>query len=121
MAPSQQLFSTPLTRLFNIRHPVMLAGELVSLNASNRSSLFNFNRHECGCRPETCCRCYQCWCVDLPYSWLGYKHSYAGGIGVIGGINYSPKMLREGIDDLTSKLEDKDAPFGIDLAIPQIG
>lgn len=30
-------------------------------------------------------------------------------------------MLRQGIDELRSQLEDKDAPFGIDLAIPQIG
>ena len=34
---------------------------------------------------------------------------------------YSPKMLRQVIDDLKSQLEDKDAPFGVDLAIPQIG
>jgi hypothetical protein len=45
----------------------------------------------------------------------------AGGIGVIGGFRYSPRMLREAIDDLRNQLDDKDAPFGVDLAIPQIG
>ncbi|KAH9966433.1 2-nitropropane dioxygenase [Russula dissimulans] len=86
MAPSQQVFSTPLTRLFDITHPVMLAGMNVAAGPRLAAAVTN-----------------------------------AGGIGVIGGLNYSPKMLREGIDDLKSKLEDKDAPFGIDLAIPQIG
>lgn len=48
-------------------------------------------------------------------------HIRTGGIGVIGGLTYSPKMIRESIDDLRSQLEDKVAPFGVDLAIPQIG
>lgn len=30
-------------------------------------------------------------------------------------------MLGESIDDLKTQLEDKNAPFGIDLAIPQVG
>ena len=30
-------------------------------------------------------------------------------------------MLGEIIDDLRSQLDDKDAPFGIDLALPQVG
>ena len=34
---------------------------------------------------------------------------------------YSPKILRQAIDDLRSQLEDKDTPFGVDLAIPQVG
>ena len=36
-------------------------------------------------------------------------------------MGYTPKMLGEGIDDLRAQLEDKNAPFGIDLAIPQVG
>lgn len=44
-----------------------------------------------------------------------------GGIGAIGGMHYSPGMLREAIDDLKAQLQDKNAPFGIDLAIPQVG
>ena len=50
-----------------------------------------------------------------------HHHVRAGGIGVIGGLTYSPKMLRQGIDELRSQLENKDGPFGVDLAIPQIG
>lgn len=45
----------------------------------------------------------------------------AGGIGVIGGLRQSPKMLQQSIDDIKAHLEDKNAPFGIDLLIPQIG
>jgi NAD(P)H-dependent flavin oxidoreductase YrpB (nitropropane dioxygenase family) len=44
-----------------------------------------------------------------------------GGIGVIGAFNYSPRILGEAIDDLRTQLDDKDAPFGVDFAIPQVG
>jgi len=45
----------------------------------------------------------------------------AGGIGVIGGLGYSPDMLREQIAELKSYLNDKNAPFGVDLLIPKLG
>ncbi|KAF3065210.1 putative nitronate monooxygenase [Daldinia childiae] len=45
----------------------------------------------------------------------------AGGLGVIGGMSYSPDMLKEQIDELKSYLHDKNAPFGIDLLLPQVG
>ncbi|KAI5776372.1 2-nitropropane dioxygenase [Geopyxis carbonaria] len=45
----------------------------------------------------------------------------AGGIGVIGGVGYSPSMLKEQIDELKSYLNDKSAPFGVDLLLPQVG
>ncbi|KAI1434550.1 2-nitropropane dioxygenase [Xylaria sp. CBS 124048] len=45
----------------------------------------------------------------------------AGGLGVIGGMSYSPDMLREQVKELKSYLHDKNAPFGIDLLIPQVG
>lgn len=45
----------------------------------------------------------------------------AGGLGVIGGMSYSPDMLREQIDELKKDLVDKNAPFGIDLLLPQVG
>lgn len=45
----------------------------------------------------------------------------AGGIGVIGGVRQSPKMLQESINELKSHLEDKTAPFGVDLLLPQVG
>lgn len=45
----------------------------------------------------------------------------SGGIGVIGGVRMSPKFLQNVIDELKGHLEDKNAPFGVDLLIPQIG
>lgn len=45
----------------------------------------------------------------------------AGGLGVIGGVGYSPEMLKEQITELKSFLNDKSAPFGVDLLLPQIG
>lgn len=45
----------------------------------------------------------------------------AGGIGVIGGMTYTPKMLRKSIQSLKKDLINKDAAFGIDLLLPQVG
>ena len=45
----------------------------------------------------------------------------AGGLGVIGGLNYTPKMLRMMIRDLKSGLNDPSAPFGVDLLLPKVG
>ncbi|CAI6337587.1 unnamed protein product [Periconia digitata] len=45
----------------------------------------------------------------------------AGGLGVLGGIGYTPDMLREQIAELKSFLTDKNAPFGVDLLLPQVG
>jgi len=45
----------------------------------------------------------------------------AGGLGVIGGVGYTPDMLKEQIAELKSYLKDKNAPFGVDLLLPQVG
>ncbi|KAK7751267.1 hypothetical protein SLS62_006812 [Diatrype stigma] len=46
----------------------------------------------------------------------------AGGLGVIGGFQYTPAQLREIIAEMKSLLRDPDrAAFGIDLALPQVG
>ncbi|KAI1549720.1 serine threonine protein kinase [Pyrenophora tritici-repentis] len=47
--------------------------------------------------------------------------SNAGGLGVIGGLGYTPEQLQSIIDDLKSNLRDKNLPFGVDLALPQVG
>ncbi|KIV94040.1 hypothetical protein PV10_05198 [Exophiala mesophila] len=47
--------------------------------------------------------------------------SNAGGLGVIGGLNYSPQQLQEIINELKAHLTDKTLPFGVDLALPKIG
>jgi len=47
--------------------------------------------------------------------------SNAGGLGVIGGLGYTPAQLQAIIDELKSNLKDKNLPFGVDLALPQVG
>ena len=45
----------------------------------------------------------------------------AGGLGVIGGLGYTPKMLRRQIAELKTHLDDQAAPFGVDLLLPKVG
>ncbi|KAI5285160.1 hypothetical protein KEM54_000774 [Ascosphaera aggregata] len=47
--------------------------------------------------------------------------SNAGGLGTIGGLGYNPVQLDEEITDLKSQLRTPDLPFGVDLALPQVG
>ncbi|KAI6914389.1 2-nitropropane dioxygenase [Hortaea werneckii] len=47
--------------------------------------------------------------------------SNAGGLGVIGGLGYTPTQLRTIIHELKSNLSSPDLPFGVDLALPQVG
>ncbi|SCZ90646.1 BZ3500_MvSof-1268-A1-R1_Chr1-3g02122 [Microbotryum saponariae] len=77
---------TPLTDLFKIKHPIMLAGMNVAAGPELAAAVTN-----------------------------------AGGIGVIGGVGYTPKFLRDQIHELKEYLNDKNAPFGIDLLLPQVG
>jgi len=46
-----------------------------------------------------------------------------GGIGSIGGVGYTPDALKQAIAMLKAELDDdhKDAPFGVDLLLPQVG
>ncbi|WVQ94436.1 hypothetical protein IAU59_001515 [Kwoniella sp. CBS 9459] len=79
------VISTPITQLFGIQHPIMLAGMNVAAG------------------PE-----------------LAAAVSNAGGLGVIGGLGYTPKHLRGIIKDLKSSLSSPDLPFGVDLLIPSL-
>jgi len=45
----------------------------------------------------------------------------AGGLGVIGGLGYTPKILRQQIKEIKKELNDPNAPFGVDLLIPAVG
>lgn len=47
--------------------------------------------------------------------------SNAGGLGVIGGFMYTPEQLREIVAELKTLLRSPDLPFGVDLALPQVG
>jgi len=80
------VISTPITELFKIQHPILLAGMNVAAGPELAAAVTN-----------------------------------AGGLGVIGGVGYTPKMLRTQIKYLKDDLKDKNAPFGVDLLIPQVG
>ncbi len=45
----------------------------------------------------------------------------AGGLGVIGGVGYTPAILKEQIKKLKRHLNDPNTPWGVDLLIPQVG
>ncbi|XXH00515.1 actin cytoskeleton and mitosis protein [Hypoxylon texense] len=47
--------------------------------------------------------------------------SNAGGLGVIGGFQYTPDQLRDIVAELKANLASPDLPFGVDLALPQVG
>ena len=47
--------------------------------------------------------------------------SNAGGLGVIGGFMYTPDQLREIIAEMKAHFKRPDLPFGVDLALPQVG
>ncbi|KAG8422915.1 hypothetical protein J3459_009942 [Metarhizium acridum] len=85
MASPQQI-RTPITDLFKIQHPILLAGMNVAAGPKLAAAVTN-----------------------------------AGGLGVIGGVGYTPDMLREQISELKEYLTDKNAPFGVDLLLPQVG
>mmetsp|Transcript_14078 Transcript_14078/g.35629 ORF Transcript_14078/g.35629 Transcript_14078/m.35629 type:complete len:358 (-) Transcript_14078:788-1861(-) len=81
-----ETISTPLTKLFGVQRPIMLAGMNVAAGPELAAAVTN-----------------------------------AGGLGVIGGVGYTSKMLRNTIAELKSHLNDKNAPFGVDLLLPQVG
>ncbi|KAK1465474.1 2-nitropropane dioxygenase [Colletotrichum cuscutae] len=85
MASPQQI-RTPITDLFKIKHPILLAGMNVAAGPKLAAAVTN-----------------------------------AGGLGVIGGVGYTPDMLKEQIAELKEYLVDKNAPFGVDLLLPQVG
>ncbi|KZZ96598.1 2-nitropropane dioxygenase, NPD [Moelleriella libera RCEF 2490] len=47
--------------------------------------------------------------------------SNAGGLGVIGGFQYTPQQLRDIIAEMKSNFKQPNLPFGVDLALPQVG
>lgn len=77
---------TPITTLFNIEKPIILAGMNVAAGPELAAAVTNH-----------------------------------GGLGVIGGVGYTPEFLKEAITELKSGLVDKNAPFGVDLLLPQVG
>lgn len=47
--------------------------------------------------------------------------SNAGGLGTVGGLGYTPQQLSEILTELKALLKDPSLPFGVDLALPQVG
>ncbi|EKM57576.1 uncharacterized protein PHACADRAFT_170818 [Phanerochaete carnosa HHB-10118-sp] len=78
--------TTPITELFGIKHPILLAGMNIAAGPEIAAAVTN-----------------------------------AGGLGVIGGTSYTPKVLRSQIRAIKNDLHDKNAPFGVDILTPQIG
>jgi len=78
--------TTPITELFGIKHPILLAGMAGAAGPELAAAVTN-----------------------------------AGGLGNIGGVGFSPDALRRTIKILKDDLEDKNAPFGVDLLLPQVG
>merc|ERR1712072_1000558 len=83
---SAMSLTTPITQLFGIKHPVLLAGMAGAAG------------------PE-----------------LAAAVSNAGGLGNIGGVGFTPDALKSTIKILKDDLVDKNAPFGVDLLLPQVG
>lgn len=110
MASPQQI-STPLTELFGIKHPIVLAGMNVASSAQLAAAVTN------------AVSTFISGVVMLMTSDADGFHSchLKGGIGVMGGVGYTPKFLKEQIDDIKAELNDKNAPFGIDLLLPKVG
>lgn len=77
---------TPITEMFGIQNPIILAG-------MNKAA-----------GPK-----------------LAAAVSNNGGLGVIGGAGYTPKMLRRMIKHIKKDLKTPDTPFGVDLLIPKVG
>lgn len=44
-----------------------------------------------------------------------------GGFGCLGGVAYTPGILREMIAETKSLFNDPNTPFGVDLLLPQVG
>ena len=46
----------------------------------------------------------------------------AGGLGMVGGVGYTPTFLRNVLKELKEKLDDdKKTQFGVDLLLPKVG
>eukprot|EP00400_MALV-I_sp_L67-5_P000262 gene262-753_t len=78
--------STGITDLFQIKHPVILAGMNQSAGPDLVAAVTN-----------------------------------AGGLGVLGGVTYTPDQLRELLQEVKSKINGPEKKFGVDLLLPKVG
>ena len=52
---------------------------------------------------------------------LAAEVSNNGGLGVIGGIGFTPRILRMQINIIKKNLKNPNLPFGVDILIPKVG
>ena len=103
---------TPLTKFLGIKHPILLAGMNVAAGPDLAAAVTNAGEY---------------FAISCPISssFVDYTPAFffcfSGGLGVIGGVGYTPAMLREQIQELKEALDDKTAPFGVDLLLPKVG
>jgi len=83
---AEPTLQTPLSKLLNIKYPIILAGMARTSGGPLAAAVSN-----------------------------------AGGLGVIGGLGYTPEQLRKIISELKAHLADPALGFGVDLALPQVG
>jgi NAD(P)H-dependent flavin oxidoreductase YrpB (nitropropane dioxygenase family) len=86
MSNAKKTFSTPVTKLLGIKHPIILAGMNVAAGPELAAAVTN-----------------------------------AGGLGVIGGVGYTPKFLKIQIAMLKKGLKHPNGKFGVDLLLPKVG
>lgn len=83
---ASETIETPVTKLFGIKYPIILAGMNVAAGPELAAAVTN-----------------------------------AGGLGVVGGVGYTPAFLKKQVAKLKSHLNDPNAPFGVDLLLPKVG
>lgn len=81
-----ETIKTPITELFGIKYPIILAGMNKAAGPKLAAAVTN-----------------------------------SGGLGVVGGVSYTPKMLTRVIKNIKKHLSHPDAPFGVDLLLPKVG
>lgn len=81
-----ETIKTPITELFGIEKPIILAGMNKAAGPKLAAAVSNH-----------------------------------GGLGVVGGVNYTPRMLKMTIKHLKKHLARPDLPFGVDLLLPKVG
>ena len=120
---TMSVISTPITELFGIKHPILLAGASTDshdgMNLTARAPCRDERRSGSGA-----CRC----CYQRRWSWCDWGcWLHAQNFAAAGRPGRSSRCANGGltlviqISALKKDLKDPNAPFGVDLLIPQVG
>lgn len=97
--------STPITKLFNISHPILLAGMNGAFRLALQAPRLRTDAPLTSrLRARVGSGSYQ-----RRWSWSHW------------GFGYTPKYLQQQLTELKEGLRDKGAPFGVDLLLPAVG